>query len=145
MTNAEKIGSLGEDFICKLLCGRLSDDVFDTEKDIILSDGTTVEVKTQVRSRKTNSFTIEDKPSQMRKSQSVDKLLFVEYGTYGHIRVYECFDRDYTIHRQYDGRSMAHFPINKMKKIYDKQNPLCEEMIKLTHSELRWLNDSYLY
>ena len=141
----ERVGILGEQFVAKLMKGRLSSDKYDSEKDMTLSDGTLVEVKTEVRYRKENAFTVDySKKTNLNKCVTVDRLLFVEYGTYGNIRIYECTDRTYRLVKA-GYRTVAAWDIGKMKLIYDKPDKLAHELVKLSVTPIKFLDDSYLY
>lgn len=145
-TNQERLGAIGEKIVAEVLNGVVSENKYDMEKDIILNDGTRVEVKTQVRYKHHNAFTIDTKYSnQIKKCTTVDRLIFVEYGRYGHIRLYECIDRNYSIIQVYS-KKMAAFPIDKMIKIYDKKHSkIANDMCNLSKSIEYGLNDLYLY
>ncbi len=82
MNNNEKAGAITERLVLNHLGGTLSEDKYDEDKDIILKDGTFVEVKTQVRYKKENAFTIDQTPTNnnLHKCLKVDRLIFVEIG-----------------------------------------------------------------
>ena len=147
MTNKEKIGYYGERVVASLLNGRLSKDPYDRKKDMVIQiDNKNGEVKTQIRYKNEKAFTVNmSQTNQLKKCIEVDRLFFVEYGTSGYVRVYECIDRSYRIVYG-GGRQMAAFDIGKMKLIYDKKTPLAEELVRLsTVIEKSFLDDSYLY
>lgn len=141
--NERRLGKLGERFVASVFNGRLSEDWFDPEKDLILEDGTTVEVKTQVRYRKKNAFTVYQTPTNnnLRKCLTVDKLLFVEPCYYGVIRIYELpkgkrfFETEVV-----NGHERYLFPIENMNLIYEEFNEeLYNEMVSLTKSDLQYM------
>ena len=147
MKNHEKIGFVGEHLVLKLFGGELSLDKWDMNKDLILPDGRHAEVKTQIRNVLQKAFTVHLDTvtgNQIRKCVEVDKLFFVEYGTYGNIRVYDCVDRKYRTIRNKLG-TMAAFDVDKMNLIIDFKSKYCDRMMELTAVDKNWLKDEYLY
>lgn len=137
----EKLGRLGEELVAEVLGGTLSADYYDDVKDMTLADGTQVEVKTQVRWKRENAFTIDDTITgrNLEKCLEVDMLIFVEPGKNNIIRLYECTDRSYTVKRPRGIKTFL-FPINRMKLIHETKNPLlCEEMIEAANTNRGWL------
>lgn len=78
--NHAKLGLLGELLVKYTIGGTLSDDVFDTAKDLILEDGSTAEVKVAGYFQKTGEFFIKDNKTQstIYKLTSVDHVYFIE-------------------------------------------------------------------
>lgn len=114
-TQQVKLGDLGE--IVYQLCfgGELSNNRFDSEKDLTDDTGANVEIKTQRRFIKANCFTVnKSNTTNLRKCLSVEKLIFVEYDTTDMISIYECTDRNYFTIFTYQNKSMACFPIENM-------------------------------
>jgi len=142
MSNKEELGLLGEKLVSKILGGTLSEDKYDMEKDLVLRDGTNVEVKTQPRWKMANCFTIDETHTEnnIHKCLNVDRLFFVEPGLNDAIRVFECTDRSYSI-RSPRGKRTYCFDIDNMtlvKTIHNKE--ICDRMISLSKTPLRWLS-----
>ena len=78
--NNAKLGLLGELLVKYIIGGTLSDDLYDSEKDLILEDGSTAEVKVATYFQKTGEFFIKDNASQttIQKLTSVDHVYFIE-------------------------------------------------------------------
>jgi hypothetical protein len=90
MTRLETIGQIGEQIVQNVYGGVLSEDKYDSVKDLVLDDGTLVEVKTQPRWQKENCFTLDyNKKVNYNKCLNVDKLIFVEPTKSGFINIYE--------------------------------------------------------
>lgn len=94
--NAEEkkieMGKIGECLVRSICRGgaALSKSPFDYEKDII-SNGRTLEIKTQIRYYKLDAFTI--RMDQLKKCQNADFLVFVEYNMDNNkIRLWHCED-----------------------------------------------------
>lgn len=149
-TNEEKLGKLGEDLVAGLLSAELSENKFDSVKDMTEADGTKVEVKTQNR-HPNGSFTVNAMHvTNLNKCLSVDRLIFVEYDETEFIKVYECTDRKYRLintkptRYEPEGRIMVCWPINKMKQLAEIHNPeLAAEMRSLSNSRLYNKNSQY--
>lgn len=108
MTNGQKknaLGSLAEEFVMTYYYNSrkgaaLSWDPYDRQKDLILGDGTWVEIKAQKRHMLSDCFGINR--SQIEKCERVDELLFVEHFDFADlsktvphesrecIRIYKC-------------------------------------------------------
>lgn len=140
MTNREKLGLLGEILVASMLGAERSQDKYDSNKDMILSDGTEIEVKTQNR-HPNGTFTINTKhQSNFLKCMSVDRLIFVEYNLTDYIHIYECMERpryqSFTTHptdRDPNGRNMIGWPIDRMKLLRQINNAeLSSEMRRLS-------------
>lgn len=134
-TNAGKLGLLGELVVLKAFGGRLSDDTYDDNKDIILPDGQHCEVKTQERFWMKNAFSVRaDRQSNLNKCLNVDKLYFVEYDFSDTIKIWDCEDRAYFTTRTSRGE-MVCWPIDKMNLIYSYNSPkISTEMRRLSSS-----------
>ena len=150
MTNKEKLGKIGETLVSKLLNATLSENKYDTVKDMVELDGTNVEVKTQNRHPR-GFFTINvEHKTNMNKCLTVDRLIFVEYDSTNTIKIFECTDRSYEFIqtkptlREPMGRIMAGFPISKMTllKSIDDSN-LASEMRSLSGSKFFGSNSQY--
>lgn len=138
-TDKEKLGHLGELLVSKLLGGTLSEDKFDSNKDLTLSDGTPVEVKTQNRHPTKNLLTIRaEKEINFRKCLTVQRLIFVEFDKTNFISIRECTDRmGYEKYKTLQDVTMIGWPISKMKtlhRIEDEQ--LSKQMRELSSSTL---------
>jgi hypothetical protein len=105
--------------------------------------GASVEVKTQVRWVKENSFTVSKTKTNnnIKKCVEVDRLIFVEPGRSDNIRFYECVDRSYsTILEEFTNSERYLFDIKKMKLIKTVKNKkVCNAMIKLSKTNKLWL------
>lgn len=122
MTNQEILGDIGEIWYTAKYGGELSEDKYDSEKDVILNDGTYAQIKVQSR-HPNQSFTINTKQtSALENALKVDKLVFIEYSASDTIIVYECKDRKYFKVTTKDGRIMACFPIENMSIIEKVKN-----------------------
>lgn len=146
-TNKEKLGYIGEVLVKTYFGGELSENKFDMKKDITLSTGEMIEVKTQNRDKYRNMFTVNTMhKNQVEKCVNVDKLYFVEYDSSDTIRIWMCSDRTYTIHETSDGRLMAGWPISKMTMIgMLEDNELARQMRSLSQSRDYSLNSPYAF
>lgn len=144
MTNQEKLGHLGEILVASTLGGIRSEDKYDTRKDMILEDGTEVEVKTQTRHPTNGTFTINlNHQTNFLKCMTVDRLIFVEYDSSDYIGIYECIDRvNYRMFTtnptsyEPNGRQMAGWPISKMKLLRSVNSAeLSTEMRRLSKAK----------
>ena len=114
LTNQQMVGDLGEIVFQACFGGIMSDDQFDSTKDLVL-DGKTVEIKTQCRYKNIDAFTVNKAHStNLRKCLTVDRLIFVEYDSTNEITFFECTDREYFTVKTASGKMMACFPIDKM-------------------------------
>lgn len=141
MTRKEILGQLGENLVAELLNGTLSEDKYDDVKDMVLEDGTHVEVKTQARWSVKNCFTMDETYTgrNLQKCLEVDRLIFVEPGRNDIIRVYECHDRRYSLSNP-RGKETYCFPVDKMDLLYEiTDHDLCEEMIANCGTARQWL------
>lgn len=143
MTNKEKLGKLGELLVASLENATLSENKYDSVKDMVKLDGTKIEVKTQNR-HPNGSFTMDIMhKTNLEKCIKVDRLIFVEYDATDVVKVYECTDRTYNIvqtkptQREPMGRLMACFPISKMTILKEVNSPeLAAKMRSLSGSRL---------
>ena len=150
MTNKEKLGRIGELLVASLENAVLSENKFDSVKDMTKADGTKIEVKTQNR-HPNGSFTIDIMhKTNLEKCINVDRLVFVEYDATDTVKIFECTDRSYHIvqtkptQREPMGRLMACFPINKMTLLKEIHNPqLANQMRSLSGSRLFNKNSQY--
>ena len=136
LTNSHVLGFIGECLVAKYLGAIPSTDQFDSEKDLTLPDGSTIEVKTQNRFRKLNAFTVKaDKSTNLNKCLSVDKLLFVEFDWGDTIQIWDCVDRNYYTTKTSQGE-MACWPIEKMNLLHvHTSSKLAYEMRKLSNAK----------
>jgi hypothetical protein len=150
MTNKEKLGALGEELVAKLLNGNLSENKYDTVKDMIAL-GKNIEVKTQNR-HPNGTFTINAQhTTNVEKCMKVDRLIFVEYDCTDDIKIFECTDReDYKVittkATKFEpmGRIMIGWPIHKMNMLFKINNStLANQMRQLSGSRLFNANSKY--
>ena len=125
-TKAEKLGYLGEALVSHHFGGDMSDDKYDTEKDIRLLVGQNVQVKTQNRNKYRNVFSVDSmSKSAFENCMTIDRLIFVEYDASDNITIWECTDREnHIFYTTSKGKVMIGWPIDKMtplKVIYDKE------------------------
>lgn len=134
-TNKVKLGKLGEHFYNAVFGGELSADMYDSEMDLRLDDGTSVELKTQCR-HPNGSFTVDTaKVTDFQKCLKVDKLVFIEYSLSDIITVYECNDRSHFTTTTSDQRRMACFPIKNMHVVMKVKHPkMAQDMRSLSSS-----------
>ena len=149
-TNKEKLGKLGEDLVASILGGSLSENKYDTVKDMTAL-GKNIEVKTQNR-HPNGSFTVNAQhQTNLKKCLSVDRLIFVEYDATSDIKIFECLDREgynmvSTRPTSYEpqGRVMVCWPISKMTHLSTVNNPvLAQRMRELSGSKLYNANSNY--
>jgi len=141
VNNKVELGRIGEDLVCNLLNGIRFADPYTRYGDLVDSNGKIVEVKTQVRFRKENAFTVDSSASnQLNKCMTVDRLIFVEFDRSDTIRIFEAPRKE---HRTYQttttsyGKSMALFPINEMSIIATvRDSVLARKMQSLTSGTL---------
>jgi hypothetical protein len=141
LTNKEKLGKIGEEIVSHFLNGTLSENKYDDKKDMIV-DGKFVEVKTQPRWKKENSFTVDESKTQNNffKCLTVDRLIFVEPGKNDEIRIFECTDRSYRIMHPRKIETYL-FDVSKMKLLISfKNHQICEQMISLSNTPRCWLS-----
>ena len=133
----ETLGALAEEVVSiyyynSRMGAKLSDDKFDSEKDIALGDGSKIEVKLQKRMAGPNAFGINNSSAQIRKCEGVDELLFVEYYDYNwpdkvsqhplfdYVAIFKCKDQK------------AHFSLSdkvrnvERKRFYDIETNMIE-------------------
>ena len=138
MDNKKQLGDIGEKLVAQLENAVLSENMYDSEKDMTDANGKKIEVKTQVRDKFRNCFSIRcDGLVNFKKCLTVDRLIFVEYDSTNIIKIFECIDKNSVFtYRTYTGNSMYGFPINKMKILhYYTDNVLAEQMRKLSNSK----------
>ena len=144
MSNAETMGSLGENLVSKLMGAVLSEDKYDTVKDGILPNGSEIEVKTQNRHPTKNMFTISSVYNgslgltNIIKCFSVDNLVFVEYNSTDYIKIWLCTNRKkYDIFVTKSGKEMIGFPISEMALLHNHYDPeLAEKMRSISQSSV---------
>lgn len=132
MTNQEILGTIGEIYYQALFGGLLSDYKFDNEKDLVQTDGKSVEIKVQSRYRHSNAFTVNKaNKTNLNKCLYVDRLIFIEYSLSDIINVWECTDRKSIFSSTMnDGRIMACWPIDKMVLLKKVKHPKLAEMMR---------------
>jgi hypothetical protein len=136
--NKHLLGKLGEELVARLEKAILSEDKFDTIKDMIDSNGKNIEVKTQNRYRSKNIFSINTKSTtNIKKCLTVDRLLFVEYDSTDIIKIYECIDKNSGYYYITNSNiKMFGWPINKMKLLHLYQNKtLAKKMRSLSNNK----------
>jgi hypothetical protein len=90
LTRKELIGEIGENIVKDVLGGTLSENKYDSAKDLVLNDGTFIEIKTQPRWQKHQCFTLDGyNETNLKKCQNVDRLIFVEPTLQGKILLFE--------------------------------------------------------
>ena len=124
MKNTNKLGDIGERLIAELFGGTLSEDKYDSMKDMILDvSHESVEVKTQRRDIYRNILTV--RANQLIKCLSVDRLFFVEYDDTNYIKIFECTKRDaYIRFTTKDGRDMIGWNPIDMKKLFNVEDEM---------------------
>lgn len=140
-TAQSQIGDIGESIAQQVLGGSLSEDPYDMDRDIILEDGTNVEVKTQVRWRNKDVFTVNDTVTghNIEKCLNVDRLIFVEPTSNGTFRILECTERKYGVSHP-RGRKTYTFPAGDMKLLDEVCRPdLWSDFMKLTRTSPEFL------
>jgi len=148
MTNKELLGRLGEELVANILGATLSEDKYDMKKDMILADGTCVEVKTQIRHPTNNCMTINSAHSNnISKCLTVDRLVFVEFDDSDTIYVRECIEREnYITYRTRPapgyphGRDMIGWPISKMRPIKEVYDPTLASKMRSLSSSTQFSN-----
>ena len=136
VTNKHILGYIGECLVAKYFGATLSADRFDSEKDMILPDGSSAEVKTQIRYRQLGAFTVKaDKSTNLNKCLKVDRLFFVEFDWSDKIQIWDCVDRSYYKTNTSHGEMIC-WPIDKMNLLHVKtSSKLAHEMRKLSNSK----------
>jgi hypothetical protein len=131
-TKKHKLGSLGESLVAKVFNLTKSIDPFDVDYDLKDENGSTYEVKTQVRHPFKGCFTINTAyMTNMQKCINVDHLIFVEYNNDDVIRIWECTNREFDeVFTTRDGRNMAGWKINKMKLLKEIEDPAIASEMK---------------
>jgi hypothetical protein len=121
MSNKVRLGEIGEKLVADLVNGVRFTDPYAMNGDLVDSNGSIVEVKTQVRWRVANAFTVDASASnQLPKCLSVDRLMFVEFDSTNKVKIWEAparGNRDYDIRTTKYGKTMAAFPISSMTLI----------------------------
>lgn len=137
--NREYLGALGEKLVAKLEEAILSENKYDTEKDMVDKNGKFIEVKTQNRNTYNNYFSVNaNKLINLHKCLTVDRLIFVEYDETDIIKVWECTQNKTSgLYYKTTNTIMFGWPINKMKLIHtvcDKE--LSADMRKHSRSSI---------
>lgn len=123
MSNKVKLGKIGEELVAKYFGVPINEDFYDTEKDLLLPDGTKVEVKTQNRHPTKHLLTLRASNDRkglnnLLKCFTVDRLIFVEYDHSDVITLWECVNRkEYEIYTTSPAGgliTMVGFPIKNM-------------------------------
>ncbi|MFW9601036.1 MAG: hypothetical protein ACMV1B_01815 [Prevotella sp.] len=132
MTNNQIIGTLGEVWYQALFGGTLSEDRYDSTRDLTQSDGCSVEIKTQQRWRKRGAFTVQcSHTANLHKCMNVDRLIFIEYSTGPDILIWECTDRSSAYAATTaKGKTMICWPINRMRLLRTEYNPKLAELFR---------------
>lgn len=141
MHTEERVGQIGELLVAQLLNGTLSEDKYDMYKDMVLEDGTHVEVKTQARWSAADAFTVYQSATDnnIKKCLSVDRLIFVEPSKHGTFRIFECTDRTF-VTRYPRGNTAYTFPVSKMTLLAEITAPdLWVEVVNLIKTDISYL------
>lgn len=143
MSNKVKLGKIGENLVADFYNIPINENFYDKEKDLLLPNGETVEVKTQNRYPGKDLFSIRasvDKKglNNVLKCMTVDHLVFVEYDKSDIIKLWECTNRKlYQIYTTSDMRTMIGFPISHMKLLHTYNNPhIAAQMKGLSQSSM---------
>ncbi len=143
MSNKVKLGKIGENLVASFYNIPLNENFYDKEKDLILPNGETIEVKTQNRYPGKNLFSIRSSMDRkglnnILKCMTVDHLIFVEYDKSDTIKLWECTNRKlYEIYTTSDMRTMIGFPISQMKLLHTYNNPhIAAQMKALSQSSM---------
>ena len=139
--NKVDLGIIGENLVAEHLNGIRFADPYSRHCDLVDSNGNLVEVKTQVRWRTQNSFTVDMALSnQLKKCLEVDRLIFVEYDSSDNVVLWEApakSQRTFNAFTTKYGKNMAGFPISSMKVIQKIYNPqLASKMRSLSSGTL---------
>ena len=121
-----EIGNIGEHIVYNLLKRKtehvyFSEDKYDSRKDMTV-DIETAEVKTQVRIKKYNAFTVGS--NQIVKCINVDRLFFVEIANGDYIRIYESPKPRRPFSKLFNGDTCYFFKLTDLilyDTIYDKE------------------------
>lgn len=138
-TDREKLGALGEQLVAKLENAILSENKYDSEKDMIDPLGKKIEVKTQNRHPYKKCFSISANGiTNVRKCMTVDRLIFVEYDKSPLIKVWECVENKTSSFNYVtsNNKTMYGWHINKMKLIHKVED-------KELSDKMRGLSNSY--
>lgn len=140
MNKHVQLGLLGEALVAEHFGVPINENLFDTEKDLVV-DGKTVEVKTQNRHPTKSLLTIAAPVGSLglnnfAKCFHVDSLIFVEYDSSDTIRIWECVDRmKYETYITKAGKAMIGFPIERMSLLASYNRPqLASQMRSLSSS-----------
>ena len=143
MSNKVKLGKIGESLVAKFYEIPVNENFYDTEKDLLLENGETVEVKTQNRYPVKNLFSIRASVDRkglnnVLKCMTVDHLVFVEYDKSDIIKLWECTNRKvYQIYTTSDMRTMIGFPISNMQLLHSYNDPhVAAQMRALSQSSM---------
>ena len=125
MSTTHELGKLGESHFQHVMKCTLSEDKYDMEKDGILPNGETFELKTQCRYTKYGIGYLTINVSQKTKCMNVDNLYFQEYDSTNYIRIWKCTNREkYITYTTKIGNNMIGFPISEMELCYEEELPL---------------------
>ena len=145
MTNLERIGQIGEQIVQNVYGGSLSENKYDSIKDLVLDDGTYVEVKTQPRWQIENCFTLDYyKKVNFNKCLKVDKLIFVEPTKSGYINIYEAPEKGNRFFYEKDVGKNKRYCIKVsdcklVKRLYLPEEN--NELMNLTRTPIRFLSN----
>jgi hypothetical protein len=143
LTRKELIGEIGENIVKDILGGTLSQDKYDSEKDLILNDGTLVEIKTQPRWQKYQCFTLDGyNEINLIKCLTVDRLIFVEPTLSGKILIFEAPEKSQrNFYTKYAGNNKRFcLDVNTCKIIHvyeDKE--LNEILVELSQTPIKFI------
>lgn len=128
-SNKVKLGQIGERLAAEYYGVSINENFYDTEKDLVLPNGETIEVKTQNRYPGKNLFSMRASVDRtglnnILKCMSVDHLVFVEYDSSDIIKLWECTNRKvYQIYTTSQMLTMVGFPIANMKLLHSINDP----------------------
>lgn len=139
MDNKKMLGDIGEKIVSEFLGAILSENYYDSTKDMTDKSGKKVEVKTQNRHPYKNCFSIKaDGLTNVKKCLTVDRLIFVEYDKSDVIKLWECKNNkssvfNYTTNM---GKKMYGWPIREMTLLHTiSDKNLTDKMRKLSNSK----------
>jgi hypothetical protein len=138
MSTTHELGRLGESHFKHVMKCILSEDKYDMEKDGILSNGETFELKTQCRYITKDGISyLTINVRQKTKCMNVDNLYFQEYDFTNYIRIWKCTNRKkYITYTTNAGNNMIGFPISEMELCYEEELPLlATKMRSLSQSQ----------
>lgn len=139
MSNEKELGDIGEKIVSEFLEAVLSENYYDSTKDMTDKNGKKVEVKTQNRHPYKNCFSIKaDGLTNVKKCLNVDRLIFVEYDKSDMIKLWECKNNKSSVfsYTTNSGKKMYGWPIKEMTLLHTiSDKNLTQKMRKLSNSK----------